>query len=55
VSAPGSGAAPVAALDRLPKPPPEWVDELEELIAQGQRPPAGPEQFSDVTDAEGSD
>jgi hypothetical protein len=49
----GSGAALVAALDRLPKLPPEWVDELEQLIAQGQRPPAGPELFTDDPDAGG--
>jgi hypothetical protein len=40
---PGSGAAIIAALDKLPRLPAEWVDELEELIAQGRLPaaPAG--------------
>jgi len=50
----GSGAALVAALDRAPKVPREWVDELEELIAQGERPPAGPVEFSDSSDIEES-
>jgi hypothetical protein len=33
----GSGAAIIAALDNSPRVPAEWVDELEELIAQGRR------------------
>jgi hypothetical protein len=32
----GSGAAVVAALKAAPKVPTEWVDELEQLIAEGQ-------------------
>lgn len=43
----GSGAAIVAALDAAPKVPAEWVDELEQLIADGQRPSAPPALFSD--------
>ncbi len=48
VNAPhGSPAAIVAALQKLPKVPPEWVDDLEKLIAEGQRPPSPPVEFSD--------
>ena len=48
VSAPrGSGAALVVALESAPKVPPEWVDELEQLIAEGQRQPSPPPEFSD--------
>lgn len=32
-------AALLAALKTAPPVPPEWVDELEALIAQGRRPP----------------
>jgi hypothetical protein len=42
-----SPAAILAALDKLPKVPPEWVDELEQLIAAGQRPPSPPVEFPD--------
>ena len=45
--APGSPAAIVAAMDNAPKVPPEWVDELEQLIAEGRRPPAPPVTFLD--------
>ena len=48
VSAPrGSPAAILAALEKLPKVPPEWVDELEQLIAEGRRPPSPPVVFPD--------
>jgi hypothetical protein len=48
VNAPrASPAAIVAALERLPKVPPEWVDELEQLIAEGRRPPSRPVVFPD--------
>jgi hypothetical protein len=48
VSAPrGSPAAILAALENAPKVPPEWVDELEQLIAEGQRPPSPPVVFPD--------
>lgn len=43
----GSGAAIVAALETAPKVPAEWVDELEQLIAAGQRPSAPPALFPD--------
>jgi hypothetical protein len=43
----GSAAAIVAAMENSPKVPPEWVDELEQLIAQGRRPPAPPVSFLD--------
>jgi hypothetical protein len=45
--APGSPAAILAAMENSPKVPPEWVDELEQLIAQGRRPPAPPVSFLD--------
>jgi hypothetical protein len=50
----GSGAAIIAALDNSPRVPAEWVDELEELIAQGRRPPSRPEPFSDEDDNGGT-
>jgi hypothetical protein len=43
----GSPAALLAALENSPKVPPEWVDELEQLIAEGQRPPSPPVVFPD--------
>jgi hypothetical protein len=46
-AAPGSPAAIIAAMESSPKVPKEWVDELEELIAQGQRPPSPPVVFPD--------
>ena len=39
-STPSSGAAILAALAAAPKVPGEWVDELEQIIAEGRRPPA---------------
>jgi hypothetical protein len=44
---PGSGAGILAAMENSPKVPPEWVDELEQLIAEGRRPPALPMSFLD--------
>ena len=41
----GSPAAVLAALEKLPKVPPQWVDELEQLIAEGRRPPSPPIVF----------
>jgi hypothetical protein len=35
----GSAAAILAATEAPPQVPSEWVDELEELIAEGRRPP----------------
>jgi len=43
----GSPGAILAALQKLPKVPPEWVDELEQLIAEGRRPPSPPVLFPD--------
>jgi hypothetical protein len=39
----GSPAAVLAAVEASPHVPAEWVDELEQLIAQGKRPPARPD------------
>jgi hypothetical protein len=36
---PGTAAAVVAAVEESPHVPVEWVDELEQLIAAGRRPP----------------
>src|ERR1700722_6340499 len=44
---PGSPAAILAAVENAPKVAPEWVDELEQLIAEGRRPPASPVGFLD--------
>jgi hypothetical protein len=35
----GNGAALVAALDAAPRVPKEWVEELERVIQEGERPP----------------
>jgi hypothetical protein len=43
----GSAPAILAALEQLPKVPPEWVDELEQRIAEGQRRPVPPVVFHD--------
>jgi len=45
----GSGAAIAAALKAAPKVPIDWVDELEQLIAEGRRPPAPPALFGGAT------
>lgn len=37
----------LAAMQKLPKIPPEWVDELEEAISAGRRAPAKPFDFPD--------
>ena len=44
-AAPGSPAAILAAMNSAPHVPTEWVDELERLIAEGQRAPAPPVLF----------
>ena len=41
----GSPAAILAALESAPKVPPEWVDELEQLIAEGRRASSPPVAF----------
>jgi hypothetical protein len=49
-SSPGSPAAILAAMDSEPHVPSEWVDELEALIAEGQRPPSIEGPFDDPND-----
>ena len=39
VGRPGTSAAVIVALESSPQVPAAWVDELEQLIAEGQRPP----------------
>ncbi len=43
----GSAAAVLAALATSPPVPAGWVDELEQLIAQGRRPPMHQDPFSE--------
>lgn len=43
----GDPATLLAALKTAPPVPAEWVDELEVLIKQGQRPPSRPNLFAD--------
>lgn len=43
----GNPAALLAALKAAPAVPCEWVDELDAMIEQGQRPPARPNLFTD--------
>jgi hypothetical protein len=45
--APGSPAAVLAAVEASPPVPAEWVDEFEQLIAQGRRPPTNRDPFGD--------
>lgn len=45
--APGSPAAILAAVENAPHVPAQWVDELERLIAEGQRVSAPPVLFQD--------
>ena len=44
---PGSSAAVLAAVGTAPPVPAAWVDELEQLIAQGRRPPTRKDPFPD--------
>lgn len=44
---PGSGPAIVQAMAALPPVPKEWVDELERLIREGERPPSREVPFED--------
>ncbi len=44
---PGSAAAVLAAMEMSPKVPPEWVDELEQRIAEGRRPPTRYDPFGE--------
>jgi hypothetical protein len=43
----GSPAAVLAAMATSPQVPAAWVDELEQLIAQGRRPPMRKDLFPD--------
>jgi hypothetical protein len=43
----GSSAALIAAMEAAPHVPSEWVDELEQLIREGRRPPSAPIEFAD--------
>ena len=47
----GSSEAIIAAMEAAPEVPSEWVDELEQLIAEGQRTPAPPVSFDHETDS----
>lgn len=42
-----NAAALIAAMEGLPRIPREWVDELEQAIAAGRRPPSAPAVFPD--------
>jgi hypothetical protein len=44
----GSAAAVLAAVATSPHVPAGWVDELEQLIAQGRRPPTREDPFPDA-------
>jgi hypothetical protein len=44
---PGSPAAVLAAMAASPSVPVDWVDELEQLIAEGRRPPMHKDLFPD--------
>jgi len=48
VNGQGTAAALLTALDAAPPVPAAWVDELEQLIAQGQRPPTQDDPFTDM-------
>jgi len=47
VGSAGAAASVLAAMEAAPRVPTEWVDELEQLIAHGRRPPARLDLFSD--------
>jgi hypothetical protein len=44
---PGVPSAVIAAMESAPKVPAEWVDELEELMAEGRRPSTFQDPFND--------
>ena len=46
-TAPGTAAAVLAAVAAPPHVPVEWVDELENLIASGHRPPTDKDPFAE--------
>jgi hypothetical protein len=43
--APGSAVTVLAAVENSPAVPAAWVDELEQIIAEGRRPPTHPDLF----------
>ncbi len=43
----GTAAAVLAAVESSPQVPAGWVDELEDFIAEGHRPPSQPDPFGD--------
>jgi hypothetical protein len=45
----GSPAAVLAAVETSPPVPAAWVDELDQLIARGRRPPTRHDPFGDAT------
>jgi hypothetical protein len=45
--APGTAAAVLAAVEAPPHVPVEWVDELEQVIAAGRRPPTRNDPFAE--------
>jgi hypothetical protein len=47
-------AALLAAVDAPPHVPSAWVDELEQLIAEGQRPPSSDNPFPESSSGSGS-
>ena len=49
-----SGAAILAAVEKLPKVPREWMDELEQAVAAGHRPPATPVVFPEESGRTGN-
>jgi hypothetical protein len=51
-AAAGTPAAIIAAMESSPKVPVEWVDELEQAIASGRRPPSPPVIFPDPQDGQ---
>jgi hypothetical protein len=44
----GSPAAVLAAVQSAPHVPAAWVDEFEQLLAQGRRPPTKSDPFQDT-------
>ncbi len=48
---PGTGAALIESLASVPPVPKEWVDELERLISEGERPPTTEDPFADFPDS----
>lgn len=47
---PGDPATVIAAMRSAPTIPPDWVDDLERLIAEGKNPPAPPVSFFPTPD-----